>query len=133
MDDSVLINGPETAALTLLFAHGAGASMGSSFMEDIALGLSERGWRTVRFNFPYMIKRLKTGRQCPPDRQERLIECFEQHVNQVLSESSPLLLAGKSWVGAWPVSWLIASTPVASSRAVSLLGIRSTRSAKVTG
>ena len=99
MVDSVLINGPETAPLTLLFAHGAGASMGSSFMEDIALGLSERGWRTVRFNFPYMVKRLKTGRQCPPGRQERLIECFEQHVNQVLSESSPLVLAGKSMGG----------------------------------
>lgn len=37
-----------------VFAHGAGAGMRHSFMEQVAAGLADRGVTTLRFNFPYM-------------------------------------------------------------------------------
>ncbi|MFM7392833.1 MAG: alpha/beta family hydrolase, partial [Cyanobium sp.] len=49
-----LLNGPDNAPATVLLAHGAGAPMDSPFMAAIAIGLAERGWRVLRFEFPYM-------------------------------------------------------------------------------
>jgi uncharacterized protein len=49
-----LIDGPAEAPATVLLAHGAGAPMDSAFMASIATGLAMRGWRVVRFEFPYM-------------------------------------------------------------------------------
>jgi predicted alpha/beta-hydrolase family hydrolase len=37
-----------------VFAHGAGAGMRHSFMEQVAAGLAQCGVTTLRFNFPYM-------------------------------------------------------------------------------
>ena len=51
-----LVSGPPQAPLTLVLAHGAGVSMSSPFMEAMAHGLADKGWRVVRFNFPYMIR-----------------------------------------------------------------------------
>jgi predicted alpha/beta-hydrolase family hydrolase len=52
-----LVDGPGDAPLTVILAHGAGAPMDSPFMETMAKGLAHRGWRVVRFEFPYMARR----------------------------------------------------------------------------
>jgi predicted alpha/beta-hydrolase family hydrolase len=63
-----LIDGPDGAPATVLLAHGAGAPMDSPFMAAIAAGLAERGWRVVRFEFPYMARARGSGRRHGPYR-----------------------------------------------------------------
>lgn len=58
----VLIDGPETAEYTFIFAHGAGAGMEHDFMVDVAQRIAAHGIRVVRFNFPYMVKRAEDGK-----------------------------------------------------------------------
>jgi len=67
--DDLRINGPENAAATFLFAHGAGAPMDSGFMKRAAEGIAARGVRVVRFEFPYMARRRTEGRRGAPDRE----------------------------------------------------------------
>jgi len=49
-----LVDGPDDAARTFVFAPGAGGSMASPFMATIARGIAEHGIRVVRFEFAYM-------------------------------------------------------------------------------
>ena len=93
-----LIDGPEDAPATLLLAHGAGAPMDSPFMAAIATGLAERGWRVVRFEFPYMSRARLTGRRAGPDRLPKLLEAFRQQV-ALEGNARPLILGGKSMGG----------------------------------
>ena len=53
---SVLTFSPKDIKSVLVLAHGAGAGMTHSFMENLAVGLSELSIGTVRYNFPYMEK-----------------------------------------------------------------------------
>ena len=55
---------PPHARACFVFAHGAGAGMSHSFMEQAATGLAERGIATLRYQFPYMEK--KSRRPDPP-------------------------------------------------------------------
>ena len=82
----------------LLFAHGAGSGMESSFMETTARSLGNLGWRVIRFEFPYMQRQRLLGKKRPPDRIEVLTGHFQAEVNQ-LTESLPLFIAGKSMGG----------------------------------
>ena len=75
-----LIDGPAEAPATVLLAHGAGAPMDSPFMAAIAAGLAQRGWRVVRFEFPYMARMRETGRRQGPDRMPVLQEAFREQV-----------------------------------------------------
>ncbi len=93
-----LINGPETADTTFLFAHGAGAGMEHEFMAAIATGLGDNGIRVVRFEFPYMVKRREDGKKRPPDRQPRLLEAFADQVER-LGDCNRLVIGGKSMGG----------------------------------
>lgn len=93
-----LIDGPADAPATLLLAHGAGAPMDSPFMAAIATGLAERGWRVVRFEFPYMARSRLTGRRAGPDRLPKLLETFRQQV-ALEGDQRPLFLGGKSMGG----------------------------------
>jgi len=93
-----LINGPDSAPATLLLAHGAGAPMDSPFMETIASGLGERGWRVLRFEFPYMARQRLSGRRSAPDRQPKLLDCFREQV-ALAAGRAPLLIGGKSMGG----------------------------------
>lgn len=97
-EDLRLIDGPAAAAATLLLAHGAGAPMDSPFMTAIATGLAERGWRVVRFEFPYMARVRTTGRRSAPDRLPKLLEAFRQQV-VLEGDQRPLLIGGKSMGG----------------------------------
>lgn len=96
-----LIDGPDNAQATVLLAHGAGAPMDSPFMAAIAEGLAQRGWRVVRFAFPYMARSRETGRRQAPDRLPVLQEALRQqaHLERSAWPGRPLLLAGKSLGG----------------------------------
>jgi predicted alpha/beta-hydrolase family hydrolase len=93
-----LIDGPVDAPATLLLAHGAGAPMDSPFMAAIAGGLSERGWRVVRFEFPYMAQRRVDGKQRAPDRLPRLLDAYREQVSAWQGQG-PLIIGGKSMGG----------------------------------
>lgn len=97
MDDQ-LIDGPGGEPATLLLAHGAGAPMDSPFMAAMAEGLAARGWRVVRFEFPYMAQRRVDGKQRAPDRLPKLLDVFRGQV-QALQGQGPLILGGKSMGG----------------------------------
>ncbi|MFA5493442.1 MAG: alpha/beta family hydrolase [Porticoccaceae bacterium] len=89
----------------LLLAHGAGAPMDSGFMDALAEALAGEGIATSRFEFPYMAEYRHGGRKRPPDRQERLLECWRRHYLSALDrqrfagETLPLLIGGKSLGG----------------------------------
>ncbi len=93
---NVRIEGDEEAPL-FIFAHGAGADMDHEFMCHVAKGLSDKGIRVVRFNFPYMVKRTEDGKRRPPDRAPKLLEAFEEIIN--LYASGPVVIGGKSMGG----------------------------------
>ena len=96
----MLSTGPE-AAPTLLLAHGAGAPMDSSFMEEIARLLAERGARTLRFEFAYMATRRREGSKRPPDRMPKLEFAFRDAYAEAqgLTVGQPLFVGGKSMGG----------------------------------
>jgi uncharacterized protein len=53
---SALLIQPPQARACYVFAHGAGAGMTHASMQTVALGLSQRGIATLRYQFPYMEK-----------------------------------------------------------------------------
>ena len=92
-----LTDGPADAPLTVALAHGAGAPMDTPFMAAFADGLGRRGYRVVRFEFPYMAKRREDGKRRPPDRAPLLLDCWRA----VIAELGPerLVIGGKSMGG----------------------------------
>ncbi|MDP2357622.1 MAG: alpha/beta hydrolase [Beijerinckiaceae bacterium] len=102
LDGGLRISGlfmkPENAKAMFVFAHGAGAGMTHTFMEDVAHGLAVRGIATLRFNFPFMEARAgkRWGR---PDTaaiahaalRAALIEA------RMLTSDLPLFAGGKSY------------------------------------
>lgn len=93
-----LIDGPLKATATVVLAHGAGAAMDSPFMAAMAGALAERGWRVVRFEFPYMARRRLSGSGGAPDRLPKLQEAF-QHQIALEAGERPLIIGGKSMGG----------------------------------
>ena len=79
-----------------VFAHGAGASMDSDFMELVAKGLAAQGIRVARFNFPYMQQRVNTGSRRPPERAPKLIIQFKALLENI---DTPCVIGGKSMGG----------------------------------
>lgn len=77
---TTLIEGPATAPATLVLAHGAGAPMDSPFLAAMATGLAARGWRVLRFEFPYMARQRLTGRKSAPDALPKLQDSFRDAV-----------------------------------------------------
>jgi predicted alpha/beta-hydrolase family hydrolase len=92
-----LIDGPENAKRTFLFAHGAGAPMDHPFMNDVARLMAERGIRVVRFEFPYMAARRTTGKKRAPDREPVLLETWREAAREL--DLRKLAIGGKSMGG----------------------------------
>jgi predicted alpha/beta-hydrolase family hydrolase len=92
-----LTNGPKSAKLTIALAHGAGAPMDTPFMTFFAEGLAKAGHRCVRFEFPYMAARRKSGTRKPPDRQPVLLETWRSVIGEFGAEQ--LVIGGKSMGG----------------------------------
>lgn len=93
----LLHNGPTTATLTVVLAHGAGVPMDSPFMTTFATGLAERGYRVARFEFPYMAERRQTGHKKPPDRAPVLLETWRVVIDHFGAKN--LIIGGKSLGG----------------------------------
>ena len=93
----ILWNGPKRAPLTVALAHGAGAPMDTTFMNYFAEGLSARGHRIARFEFPYMAAWRKTKQRKPPNRQPELLETWRAVTTQI--EAKKLVIGGKSMGG----------------------------------
>jgi uncharacterized protein len=96
---NLLIDGPRRAARTLILAHGAGAAMDTEFMNTFAQGLAGRGLQVVRFEFPYMGQRRRTGKSRPPDREPVLRETWLRVIESVMAETETLFIGGKSMGG----------------------------------
>ncbi|MFA0155989.1 alpha/beta fold hydrolase [Vibrio sp. 10N.261.46.A3] len=94
--NNVIIDG-EDNPITFIFAHGAGAGMDHEFMQLVAKGLAFKGIRVIRFNFPYMIKRAEDGKRRPPDRAPKLLEAYQEIIEQV--DADKLVIGGKSMGG----------------------------------
>ena len=93
---NLIIDG-EDNPVTFAFAHGAGAGMEHEFMQWVAKGLALKGIRVIRFHFPYMIKRAEDGKRRPPDRAPKLLEAYQEIIDQV--DADKLVIGGKSMGG----------------------------------
>src|SRR6266481_3557355 len=94
----MLVDGPKAAAKTFLFAHGAGLSMDSPFMQRVAEGVAASGVRVIRFEFPYMQRRRESGKGGAPDPLRILMQSFRDAIEQV-GGGSRLVIGGKSMGG----------------------------------
>jgi len=93
----LFFDGPKNAGLTVALAHGAGAPMDSPFMNDVAKGIAEGGFRVARFEFPYMRARRAGGRSGAPDRPPVLRETWLEAIRELGPER--LVVGGKSLGG----------------------------------
>ena len=88
----------DPAGVSLILAHGAGASQTSGFMTQIAGALAARGIETITFNFVYS----EAGRRLP-DRNDKLESCWRAVIFVVrdgkLDTSAKLAIGGKSMGG----------------------------------
>ncbi|MGI9283259.1 MAG: alpha/beta family hydrolase [Endozoicomonas sp.] len=106
----------------LILAHGAGAAMDSDFMNQMAELIPSAGVSMVRFEFPYMQERRETGKKRPPDRQPKLLQCWQEVIQEVRDEyTGPLFIGGKS-MGGRMASLLVAEFPDLSLNGVVCLG-----------
>src|SRR5437868_4880290 len=90
-------NPANPAAPTVVLAHGAGAPMDSPYMNTVAAGLAARGFRVVRFEFPYMHAR-REGQRKPPDREPVLRHTWHEVIG-ALGGGANLVIGGKSLGG----------------------------------
>jgi len=95
-DVSALVAKPKDAWAGYVLAHGAGAGMRHSFLEEIASLLFDAGVATLRYQFPYMEHR--KGRPDSPARLEQTVEAAVRVANDEF-EGKPLFAGGKSMGG----------------------------------
>lgn len=72
----LLVDG-DAGAPQFLFAHGAGGGMKTPFMAAIARGIASKGFRVVRFEFPYMAAKRKV-----PDREPVLLDAWRDVIGR---------------------------------------------------
>lgn len=100
-NSDLLVDGAVDATTTIILAHGAGAGMDTPFMAFFSAALGARGYRVVRFEFPYMERRRLDGGKRPPDRAPVLLDTWRQIVAEVRRRYHPerLVVGGKSMGG----------------------------------
>ena len=105
---SGLLLKPERAVSLLVFAHGAGAGMRHRFIEDLSQRLAELGVATMRYQFPYMEKRVKR-----PDSEGVLIATVQAALTaaEKYSDGLPIFAGGKS-MGGRMTSLALAKAPM---------------------
>ena len=93
-------NNVEKPIAQIIFAHGAGADMYHEFMEQITALFNKANINVLRFNFPYMDKRIALGKRYPPDRMPKLIDCYNEVIQYFIAINNkhnlPLFIGGKS-------------------------------------
>ncbi|HYA30487.1 MAG TPA: alpha/beta family hydrolase [Acidobacteriota bacterium] len=115
---SGLLIKPSGAQCLLVLAHGAGAGMRHRFMEGVAAKLAERGVATLRYQFPYMEKRIKR-----PDTEAVLTDTVRAAVEAAKKQAGdlPLFAGGKS-MGGRMTSLAAAKEPLDSVRGLIYFG-----------
>lgn len=93
---SAILTQPDNARACYVLAHGAGADMRHSFMNEVAAGLASRGIATFRFNFLYMEK--KHGRPDQPAVAHAAIRAAVEEAAR-LCPGLKLVAGGKSFGG----------------------------------
>ncbi|UCI06345.1 alpha/beta fold hydrolase [Mesorhizobium sp. B1-1-8] len=95
-----LFDGPDTAPVTIMLAHGAGAPMDSSSMAATAKALAAAGFRVARFEFHYMAAR-RYGHRKPPPRAETVNPEYVKAIADLRAKgmSGKLIIGGKSMGG----------------------------------
>lgn len=93
---SALLLRPDNARACLVLAHGAGAGMSHPFMEALATGLEERGFATLRYQFPYMERGSK--RPDAPSVAHAAVRAAVAEAARLCPEL-PLFAGGKSFGG----------------------------------
>lgn len=99
---SAVVSVPDTlnsnSKTGLIFAHGAGNDMNHPLLVSVSKGLAEKGFITLRFNFPYKEKGIKR-----PDSQGKLIQTWLCAYNFLKSgysfKSEKIIAVGKSMGG----------------------------------
>jgi len=93
---SALLLRPAKARWLLVLAHGAGAGMSHSFMENVAAEFASVGVTTLRYQFPYMEQRRRI-----PDKPAVLTATVAAAVREAakMAPGLPLLAGGKSMGG----------------------------------
>lgn len=105
---SGLLLKPKHAVSLLVFAHGAGAGMRHRFIEDLSQRLAGLGVATMRYQFPYMEKRVKR-----PDSEGVLIATVQAALTaaEKYSDGLPIFAGGKS-MGGRMTSLTLAKAPM---------------------
>ena len=109
---------PKDAKALLVLAHGAGAGMRHKFMEETAAKFAEHEIATLRYQFPYMEKRVKR-----PDTESILTDTVRASITAAKKQSGdlPLLAGGKS-MGGRMTSLAAAKAPLDSVRGLIFFG-----------
>lgn len=115
---SALLVKPQGAKSLLILAHGAGAGMRHPFMENVAAKLAGHGVATLRYQFPYMEKRIKR-----PDSETVLTATVRAAVAAAKQYAAglPLFAGGKS-MGGRMTSLAAANEPLQNVRGLVYFG-----------
>ncbi|PBB18230.1 alpha/beta family hydrolase [Mesorhizobium sp. WSM4313] len=95
-----LFDGFDTAPVTILLAHGAGAPMDSTSMAATAKALAVAGFQVARFEFHYMAAR-RYGHRKPPPRAETVNPEYVKAIADLRAKgvTGKLIIGGKSMGG----------------------------------
>jgi predicted alpha/beta-hydrolase family hydrolase len=105
---SGLLMRPSDAQVCLVLAHGAGAGMRHQFMDVVSKKLAELGVATLRYQFPYMEKRVKR-----PDSQPVLTDTVRAAIAAAKKHAGDLrLFAGGKSMGGRMTSLAAAMEPL---------------------
>jgi uncharacterized protein len=122
VDETTRVSGiliaPPQATACFVVAHGAGAGMMHSFMQNLANDLSNRGIATLRYQFPYMEKHGR--RPDPPALCHATVRAAVAAARARLP-ALPLLAGGKSFGGRM-TSQAQAADPLPGVRGLVFLG-----------
>jgi predicted alpha/beta-hydrolase family hydrolase len=115
---SGLLMRPSDAQACLILAHGAGAGMRHKFMDAVAKKLAELGVATLRYQFPYMEKRIKR-----PDSEAVLTDTVRVAVAAAKKHTGDLVLfAGGKSMGGRMTSLAAAKAPLDGVRGLIYFG-----------
>jgi uncharacterized protein len=98
----ILENGRENAANRLIIAHGAGAGITFSFLEEISRLIADHDIAITRFEFAYMEARRDGGVKRPPPKVEVLAKEYADMIRAVTARApkgQKLFIGGKSLGG----------------------------------
>jgi uncharacterized protein len=115
---SGLLLKPENSQAMLVLAHGAGAGMRHRFMEAVAVMLADSGVANLRYQFPYMEKRIKR-----PDSETVLTDTVRAALAAAkkIAGDLPLFAGGKS-MGGRMTSIAAARQPLEGARGLIFFG-----------